>query len=116
MTLSVLLYFAVTLSVAPVAAPNGGPNPNIERVLLILATAYVGISIPAKHWLLAQAQSVDSDKLRNLALIAPLVLCEAAAITGLALHFAMGSPHSYVFLLLGLAGMLLHFPRSSRPD
>jgi hypothetical protein len=38
------------------------------------------------------------------------VLCEIAAITGIELRLVIGSSHYYVFLLLGLAGMLLNLP------
>ena len=112
MVASVLLYFAVVATIPTTVTPtNPAANAAIERVLVTLAVAYVAISIPAKRWLLAQAKAVDSPRLRGMAFIAPLVLCEAAAVTGLALHFATGSPNYYVFLLLALAGMALHFPR-----
>jgi hypothetical protein len=107
-TASVVLYFGVTLLVQPAGAVN---NANVERVLLVLATAYVLLSLPARRWLRAQADSVDSVFLRGLSYMVPLVLCEAAALTGLVLRLAAGSTHYYVFLLLGLCGMLLHYPR-----
>ncbi len=78
---------------------------------MTLAAAYVIASLPAKRWLLAQAKDFDSVFLRRVGLVVPLVLCEAAALIGLALRLVIGSSHYYVFLLLGLAGMALTFPR-----
>jgi|HubBroStandDraft_2_1064218.scaffolds.fasta_scaffold381607_2 hypothetical protein len=115
LTASVVLYFVLTVTIAPAATvENAARNANIERVLMALALAYVLLSIPAKRWLLVQADAVDSVFLRRLALLVPLVLCEVAALTGVVLRLAMGSPHYYVFLVLALAGMLLHFPRKEQ--
>lgn len=116
LTASVVLYFVLAATVPPAAtventARNTAVNANVERVLMVLAVAYVLLSIPAKRWLLVQADAVDSAFLRRLALLVPLVLCEVAALTGVVLRLAMGSSHYYVFLVLALAGMLLHFPR-----
>ena len=108
LTLSVVLYFVLTLLVPPAGL---AANNSVERVLMVLALAYVLASIPAKRWLLVQAEAVDSPRLRGLAFVVPLALCEAAGLTGVVLRFAAGSTHYYVFLGLALVGMLLHFPR-----
>ena len=107
-TSSILVYFGLALWFPPVATAE---NPRLERILMILAAAYVIASLPAKRWLLAQARELDSVFLRRVGLVVPLVLCEAAAVIGLALRLVIGSSHYYVFLLLGLAGMALTFPR-----
>jgi uncharacterized membrane protein YcgQ (UPF0703/DUF1980 family) len=116
-TFSVVLYFMLMLLIPPAAVVG---NISIERVLMVLAVAYVLLSIPAKRWLLVQADSVDSSFLRGLAFLVPLLLCEVAALTGVVLRLAAGSSHYYVFLTLALVGMLLHFPRrdavGARPD
>ncbi len=108
MTLAIPMYFGVGLLATPVAIAE---NPTLERILMALSAAYVMASFPAKRWLLVQAREIDSAALRRAAMVAPLVLCEVAAITGFALRMVIGSSHYYVFLLLGLAGMLLNFPR-----
>lgn len=107
---SVLVFAILALTVQPAATAT---NANLEGVLLVLAVAYVLLSFPARRWLLAQAEAVDSGFLRSLARIVPLVLCEAAALTGLTVRLAVGSPHYYVFLGLALVGMVLHFPKRS---
>jgi hypothetical protein len=108
LTASILVYFGLGLWLKPVVTVE---NPRLERILMTLAAAYVILSVPAKRWLLAQAKDFDSLLLRRIALVVPLLLCEAAALIGLALRLVIGSSHYYVFLLLGLAGMALTFPR-----
>jgi hypothetical protein len=108
MAFSILVYFGLALWLTPVASAE---NPALERVLMSFAAAYVIVSFPVKRWLLAQAGEVDSTSLRRAALVVPLVLCQMAAVTGLAVRLIIGSSHYYVFLLLSLAGMLLNFPK-----
>ncbi len=108
MTAAILLYFALGVLVKPVATAE---NPTLEHVLMALAAAYVIASVPAKRWLLAQAAEIQSVVLRKAAILVPWILCEVAALTGIGLRLVIGSSHYYVFLLLGLAGMLLNFPR-----
>jgi hypothetical protein len=108
MTAPILVYFAVGLWVKPIAIAE---NTKLERILMSLAAAYVIACFPAKRWLLAQAREIESVALRQAALLVPWALCEVAAVTGIALRLVTGSSHYYVFLLLGLAGMLLNFPR-----
>ena len=108
MAASILGYFALALWLKPVSSAE---NPALERILMSLAAAYVIASIPAKRWLLAQAREIDSAMLRGAAIVVPLALCEVAAITGIGLRLVIGSSHYYVFLLLGLVGMLLNFPK-----
>jgi hypothetical protein len=108
MTLAILGGFVLGVSITPLAKAE---NPAPERVLMALAAAYVLASFPAKRWLLARAKETESGRLRAAALLVPWALCEVAAITGIALRLMIGSSHYYVFLLLGLAGMLLNFPK-----
>ena len=108
LTASIVAYFAVAMTLPPVGSAE---NAGVERVLVILAAAYVVVSIPAKRWLMAQAEEVDSLMLRKFALLAPLILCDIAGLTGLVLRIVAGSAHYYVFLDLALAGMLLNYPR-----
>ena len=108
MTAAILVYLALGLWVKPIAIAE---NTKLERILMSLAAAYVIASFPAKRWLLAQAQEIESVALRGAALLVPWALCQVAAVTGIALRLVTGSSHYYVFLLLALAGMLLNFPR-----
>jgi hypothetical protein len=108
LTLAIVFYFGLAVWLKPVSAAE---NPKVERILMAISAAYVIASFPAKRWLLMQAEEIDSDAVRSAAILVPLALCEVAAVTGLALRLVIGSSHYYVFLLLGLAGMLLNFPK-----
>src|SRR5580704_13315014 len=111
LTCSILGYFALGLWATPIATAD---NPALERILMTLSAAYVVASYPAKRWLLVQAEEVDSVLLRRTAIVVPMLLCEVAAVTGIALRLVIAAPHYYVFLLLALAGMLLNFPRRAK--
>ena len=40
-----------------------------------------------------------------------ITMCEAAALFGVVAWFVTATSHYYWFLILGAAGMLLHFPQ-----
>ena len=48
---------------------------------------------------------------RRAADIMALALCEAAALFGVVAWFMTGWSRSYIFFGMGLAGILLHYPR-----
>lgn len=52
---------------------------------------------------------------RRFRLVLGPVLCEAAALFGIVVWFATGSPRSNYCLLAGAAGMPLQFPRAAQP-
>lgn len=97
MAISIPVYFVVARMVQPVDVQA---NETLVAVLLVVALSLVGLSFPMKSRLRKQS-----------GLIVALILCEAAALFGLVIRFATGSPYYYVFLALGFAGVLLHFPR-----
>jgi hypothetical protein len=39
------------------------------------------------------------------------VLCDAAALLGVVLHFLTGSPRGQLIIAIGVAGLLLHYPK-----
>jgi len=106
--ISIVAYFVVARVVTPLKV---GDSARVEKVLAALAAAYAVVSFPVKRWLLAQARETGSLGLLRMAMFAPLVLCEAGAVTGLAIRIVTGWQYYYVFLLLALAGMILNFPK-----
>jgi hypothetical protein len=38
-------------------------------------------------------------------------LCESAAVLGVAVHIATGSPRDQLIVAIGIAGLLLHYPK-----
>ena len=108
MALSIMMYFVVIRVVTPA---NPTENPTLVTALLIVAFALVVASFVAKRRLLSRTDNVDVAVRRRQADIVALVLCEAAALYGLPVWFITGWSRSYVFLVLGLAGILLHYPK-----
>ena len=108
MTMATVMYFIVGQAV-PARAPlvMGG----LEPILLVIAAVLVGSSFPTKARLRGQPGGGRDLARERIALIAALVLCEAAAILGLVEHFVTGSPRYYVLILIGLVGMLMHYPQ-----
>jgi hypothetical protein len=100
------LYFVVT----KLAAPSGAQaNPTLVTILFVFSAGLVAGSFGMKARLLSRA-SRPSSRMRQQAELIALILCEAAAVLGVVVWFVTAWPHYYIFLLLGLVGMLLHFP------
>jgi hypothetical protein len=108
MALSTVMYFVVMRLVTPA---NPQENPTLVTALLIVAFALVVASFVIEKLLLARMNNVDIAARRRQADIIALVFCEAAALDGLVTWFITGWSRSYVFLVLGLAGILLHHPK-----
>jgi hypothetical protein len=56
------------------------------------------------------------EEIRNLgrertAHIVALVLCDAAAVLGVVLQFITDSPRDQLIVAIGVAGLLLHYPK-----
>ncbi len=107
-TAAIVLYFLIGLFIKPVATVT---NTIVERALMAVSTAYVLISLPIKRWSMTQAGQLESLLLKRFALFVPMIACEAAALTGLALRLVTGYRYFYVFLLLAMAGMLINYPK-----
>lgn len=110
-TIAIVLYFLMCLFIKPVAIVT---NNLMEHALMAVSIAYVLISLPIKRWSMTQAGQLESLLLKRFALFVPMVACEAAALTGLALRLVTGYRYFYVFLLLALGGMLINYPK--RPE
>lgn len=108
MLISIGMYYVV----AKVAQPQGAQeNPILVRVLLVMAAALVVGSFVAKSRFAAgAATAANAARIQQLRLIVALALCEAAALFGLVVWFVTGWQYFWVFLALGAAGQLLHFP------
>ena len=108
MAVSVALYFVV---VNVVELPPREPNTQLVTTLLVVAFGLVAASFPVKSRLLAQAREGNAPGREQVAHVLALVLCEAAALLGVVVRFVTGSAHYYIFLVAGLAAILLHYPR-----
>ena len=99
MVLSMVVYAVITLLV-PVKAT--GDQSELVAVLLVVAIGAVTASL--------QLKKLISDQWA--AYIVALVLSESAALLGVILWFVAGSDVAYVLIGIGIAGLLLHFPKA----
>ena len=111
MVVSLGMYLVV-MRLAPPAEPK--ENPGLVTSLMVAAIAMVAMSFLVKSRLSGGAQLQQRPRQTDIAHIIPLVMCEAAALFGLVVWFVTGSIQGYYFVLLGLVGMLFHYPK--RPE
>ena len=107
MLFAVVMYYVVIRTVQPDQATE---NPTVVRILLVFAVICALASFVVKNMLLARARTMNKPALRRIGLILALALSEAAAIYGVAVWFMTGWPRSYIFLLIGGAAIVLHYP------
>jgi hypothetical protein len=100
MALSIGMYFVVIQMVQPTHAQE---NPTLVNILMVMAVTLVAVSFPLK----SRIRRMSSEQ---AGLLVALAMCEAAAICGLVAWFSTAWQYSYGFLLLGLAGQVLHYP------
>jgi uncharacterized membrane protein len=106
MAASIAMYFVVIQMVPPTSAHE---DPALVNALLVAAAGMVGASFLVK----SRIRAAQGER---TALLIALALCEAAALCGLVVWFVTAWPYYYVFLLLGLAGQVLHFPGGRDPS
>ena len=108
MLVSLALY-PIMMRILP--PPQPANNPKLVTTLTVLSIALAAASLPARNRLLARSREAGTLESRQLALMLPIALCEAAALMGLAAWFTTASPRSYYLFAIGFLGMLLHYPR-----
>jgi hypothetical protein len=101
MTMAIVPYFVIAKIVVP---PDPRPSSTLVTAMMAGAIALVAVSFAAK---------AKAPNPRTGAILA-YALCDAAALLGVVTHFVTGSPDFYLMMLVGLAGMVLHFPRSTQ--
>jgi hypothetical protein len=111
--MSVVMYFVFTL-----LAPPGAYSPP-NRTLFIfgltaLGTLLVIVSFVVKARLLERSVEQQDIGLVHKAIIVACAICEVSVLLGVLEFFLIGSREYYLLLLLGAAGIALHFPRRSQ--
>ncbi len=106
-----ILWFAMLWAVAAyylvmrlLRPPAPAPNPLLVTTLVAAALVLVIASFAIKARLFARGLPRPGQ-------VIALTLCDAAAILGLVLWFVTGARESYYPLVIGCAGLLLHYPR-----
>ncbi len=109
MVCSVVMYFVVVHLAPP--PEYATPNPTLVGVFTLLACVFAGASFLVKSRFYTRAREANLPALRRTGYILALVLCEAAALQGILVWFITGSPRYVWPIVLGLAGLLVHFPQ-----
>ena len=108
MTSFIPVYFLLAQVVQPQVSQE---YSTIVTILLVLAIGQVAASFSIKSLLRARTDRGDKSGGEQTAFIVALALCESAALFGIVAWFVAGYPQYYLFMLIGLAGMLLHYPK-----
>lgn len=79
----------------------------------VAALTCVGFSFAFKRRFFERAVEQREPKLVQTGTIVALALCEASTIIGLCLAFAFDYQYFFLWFILGIAGILFHFPRQN---
>jgi F0F1-type ATP synthase membrane subunit c/vacuolar-type H+-ATPase subunit K len=120
-------FFLVTVGLYALVGYLADPLTDVQRrelgvdgpawllpILVLLGVAAVLASIVVKRAFARRAEAERRPEHLQTGMIVALVLCEMAALFGLAGLFAAGDRYAYVLFGVGAVGMLLHFPSRDR--
>lgn len=79
----------------------------------VAALTCVGFSFAFKRRFFERAVEEQNPALVQSGTIIALALCEASSIIGLCLAFAFDYQYFFAWFILGIAGILFHFPRQN---
>lgn len=108
MVMSLVMYFLI-LRLVPAPVTEGVPG--LVTGLMVVAIGLVALSFLVKSRMASRGDGEGPPRQSHAAMIVPVAMCEAAALFGVVVWFVAGSVEAYYFLLLGLVGMLLHYPK-----
>ena len=113
--LFVLLIFVTRpkLFTFPPAGPLLGENALIVLVLGLAAVTSVAVSFFLRKQNVERGIATQNVGLIQSGLITGCVLCEVSSLLGVVLAFAFNYQYFFLWIALGIFGMLLHFPRRS---
>jgi hypothetical protein len=112
-----ILWAAILMSVVSfLLFINLAPAQPVENSRLSLALNTVGIVPVAMSFLLKikiLQRSIDTNRVElvQIAYVLAFALCEIPALLGLMDHYLTGSNYYPLGFVIGLGGMLLHFPQ-----
>ena len=107
--LTMLMYFVSTQYITSAPTASDG----IETPFLLVGLALVLVSFFLRNKLRTPFNEPHDLLRERRALIFSLIPCEAAAALGVALHSMSKSPLAHVLVLIGISGLLLHYPRQT---
>lgn len=93
--------------------PILGDNAIVVGLLAMLSVSDLAISFILRKKTLERSVAEQSIPLVQTAMIIGCALCEAISLFGVMLAFAFNYQYFFLFSILGVIGILLHFPRRS---
>jgi F0F1-type ATP synthase membrane subunit c/vacuolar-type H+-ATPase subunit K len=91
--------------------PLLGENSPLVLILAFIGITNIIISFVLRKNFLTKAIDQQNPSLVQTAMVVGCALCESVSIFGLFLVFLSGYQYFFIFIALGMAGMLLHLPR-----
>lgn len=91
--------------------PLFGENPPIIIAFAMLAFSNLVLSFFLKRRSFEQAITDQNVNLVQTGLVIACALCESITIIGVVLAVAFSYPYFYLWIVLGIIGIFLHFPR-----
>jgi F0F1-type ATP synthase membrane subunit c/vacuolar-type H+-ATPase subunit K len=91
--------------------PFLGETPAIVIGAFVLAFSNLIISFVVRKLAIERGVAEQNPSYVQTALLLGCAFCEAVSIIGLVLALAFDYQHFYFFLIAGMAGIFLHFPR-----
>jgi uncharacterized membrane protein len=106
--MSISIFFVMTIMI-----PGNPAEPNTTLSFILIAVAFMVVmaSILIKQRVVQRTIEKRDAALLQSGYILSFALCESAAILGVVDHFVTGSRYYYFCFVLGLVGMLKHFPK-----
>lgn len=100
---------------------GGGRGDTGSTAALIIGFAAVAVtavvlSFAFKRRLFERAVAEQNPAQVQTGLVIAMAFCEASSLIGLALAFAFDYQYFFLWIALGMVGMLLHFPRRDSLD
>jgi len=93
--------------------PITGQSGTMILGFAVAAITCVALSFAFKRRFIERAVAEQDPKLVQSGTIIALALCEASSLIGLCLAFAFDYQYFFAWFILGIAGMLFHFPRQN---
>lgn len=116
--LLLIIWFALLTSMTvfaglPVVITSQSTEPNTTLSFAFMGAAFmlVILSVLIKQRVVQRAIEKRDAAMVQTGYVLGFALCESAAIWGLVDHIVTGSKYYFLSFLLGLLGMLLHFPK-----
>ena len=93
--------------------PFTGQSGSMILGFAVVALTCVGFSFAFKRRFFERAVEQQEPNLIQTGTITALALCEASSLIGLCLAFAFDYQYFFAWFILGIAGILFHFPRQN---